>query len=268
MPRITDRNEIRSLLETDRAWSVYALGDLSPGLFEQCEWFRAAEQAALALLFRGFGTPVLFTLGEARAIGLILEEIGGEQEMYLSIRPEVLPLLKGRYAVEDESPMWRMILDETVYRPAPCEEAVRLSANDLTAVRQLYADGEPSGEAPDFFAPSMLAEGIFFGSYEGGALTAAAGTHLIAPAEGVAAIGNVYTRRDRRGQGLAARVTAAVTTELLRMGLRTIALNVSQHNAPALRVYERLGFARYCPFYEGRATRAKGFTSPSRNKDE
>jgi ribosomal protein S18 acetylase RimI-like enzyme len=255
MPSITDRDEIRSLLETDREWSVYALGDLSPGFFEQSEWFRAPDHSALALLFRGFGTPVLFTLGEARAIDLILEEIGGEREMYLSIRPDILPLLKARYAVGDASPMWRMILDETVYRPARCEEAVQLTASDLTALRQLYADGEPSGEAPDFFSPSMLAEGIFFGIYEGEALTAAAGTHIVSPSEGVAAIGNVYTRRDRRGQGLAARVTTAVTTELLLMGLRTIALNVSQHNAPALRVYERVGFTRYCPFYEGRAIR-------------
>jgi predicted GNAT family acetyltransferase len=71
----------------------------------------------------------------------------------------------------------------------------------------------------------------------------------------VGAIGNVYTRRDRRGRGLASFVTGAVTAELLRLGLRTVALNVNQRNAAAIRVYEQLGFTRYCAFYEGVAVR-------------
>jgi predicted GNAT family acetyltransferase len=65
----------------------------------------------------------------------------------------------------------------------------------------------------------------------------------------------VYTRRDRRGRGLASRLTSAVTAELLSVGIRLIALNVSQHNSTAIRVYERLGFQRYCPFIEGLASR-------------
>ncbi|MBF8284938.1 MAG: N-acetyltransferase protein, partial [Anaerolineales bacterium] len=59
---------------------------------------------------------------------------------------------------------------------------------------------------------------------------------------------------DRRGRGLAARVTSAVTAALLEMRLRTVALNVNQHNAPAVRVYERLGYERYCAFHEGVAS--------------
>ncbi len=68
-------------------------------------------------------------------------------------------------------------------------------------------------------------------------------------------MGNVYTRRDRRGRGLAARVTSAVTAHLLRHDppLSTVALNVNQHNAAALRVYAGLGYERYCGFHEGLA---------------
>ena len=69
-----------------------------------------------------------------------------------------------------------------------------------------------------------------------------AGTHLVVPQEGIAAVGNIYTRRDRRGRGLAGRVTAAVVAELLRRGVPTVALNVAQTNATARRVYERVGF--------------------------
>jgi len=115
----------------------------------------------------------------------------------------------------------------------------------------LYADGESSGESPDFFFPSMVADGVFHGIYEGTALVAAAGTHLVAREEGAAAIGNVYTRHDRRGRGLGRLVTSAVLGELA--GVETIGLNVRADNDTALHLYESLGFARHCPFYEALA---------------
>ncbi len=54
---------------------------------------------------------------------------------------------------------------------------------------------------------------------------------------------------------MAARTTSAVVEELLAMQMRTIALNVSRHNPAAIHVYERLGFTRYCEYYEGLARR-------------
>jgi ribosomal protein S18 acetylase RimI-like enzyme len=178
--------------------------------------------------------------------------------MYLSIRPEILPLVKANWRVEDETPMWRMLLEDASALPA-AGSAFRLDARHLAAVQQLYSDGqrvegEPE-ESPDFFFPYMLDHGVFFGVAEGEELVAAAGTHLVAAQEGVAAIGNVYTRRDRRGRGLAQTAVSAVVRELLSLGIPTIALNVKQSNAAAIRVYERLGFRRYCPFYEGVARR-------------
>ena len=260
MPRLSDPAAIRALLETDRAWAAYALADLAPGFFEHCEWrgSRAAEPAII-LLYRAFEIPVLVTVGAAPAVASLLEEIRAEPEMYLSVRPDILPLIKARYEVLAEAPMWRMVLDPTVFgTPAatsatPAGAAVPLTLADLPALQQLYADGQATGEAPDFFSPDMLADGVFYGVREGEALVAAAGTHLYTVAESVGTVGNVYTRRDRRGRGLAVQVTRCVTAELLKLGLRTVVLNVAQPNTAAIRVYERLGFRRYAGFYEGRA---------------
>ena len=253
MPRVSDASLIRALLETDRAWAAYALADLAPGFFEHCEWHACGEPApALILLYRAFETPVLVTVGAAPAIAGLLDEVRDEPEIYLSIRPEILPLIKARYDVLAEAPMWRMVLDPSAFNAPGANEAVRLTIADLPALQQLYADGDATGEAPDFFYPEMVVQGVFFGVREGEALVAAAGTHLCTLAESVGAEGNVYTRRDRRGRGLAGQVTQGVTAELLRLGLQTIVLNVAQRNAAAIRVYERLGFRRYTPFYEGR----------------
>ena len=39
MPRTTDESRIRALLQGDRAWALYAIGDLTPGHREHCTWF-------------------------------------------------------------------------------------------------------------------------------------------------------------------------------------------------------------------------------------
>jgi ribosomal protein S18 acetylase RimI-like enzyme len=256
MAPLRDRAAIRSLLSTDRPWSVYALGDLAPGFFEQCDWFASHTQPpALALIFRGFTVPVLFTLGPAAVVASLLDEIALEPSVYLHVRPEIVPVLQTRYLIPHPKPMWRMVLELPKFRAAPIAGGNRLRAADLPALNQLYADGKAAGEVPEFFFASMLAQGVFFGIREKNELIAVAGTHLVAPPEGVAAVGNIYTRRDRRGRGLAARVTSAVVSELLGMNIDVVALNVNQQNVSAIRVYERLGFAMYAEFIEGVASR-------------
>ena len=80
------------------------------------------------------------------------------------------------------------------------------------------------------------------------ALTAVAGTHLVSREEAAAALGNIYTRRDRRNRGLGRMVTSAVLHEL--RDVETIGLNVRADNAAALAVYASLGFVPHRPFYE------------------
>lgn len=258
MALVTDRSAIRARLSADRAWSVYALGDLAPGLFAHTTWHATADDKSLLLLFRAFETPVLFTIGPAAGVERLLAEVRAEPKLYLSIRPDILPLIHARYDISRVTLMWRMVLDPARFAPRP-SGAVRLTLLDYSALARLHADGAAAGEAPDFFAPYMVEQGVFYGIYEGAELVATAGTHVVAPAEGVAAVGNVYTRRDRRGRGLATQTTGAVTAELLtRMppgGL--IALNVMQANTAAVTVYERLGFNQYCGFYEGLAERVQ-----------
>jgi ribosomal protein S18 acetylase RimI-like enzyme len=252
MPRTADLSAVRSLLNTDREWSAYALGDLTPEATPHCSWHVApGDVPALALVYRGFRPPVLFALGPAPQLRPILEEVATEAELFLHVRPEVVTELSAWFEVVSEEPMDRMVLRPGSLRPAECAAAVRLGAGDAGAVQRLYSDGQDTGESPGFFDVSMLRDGVFFGVREGGDLAAVAGTHLVVPAEGMAAIGNVYTRRDRRGRGLGAATTTAVAVELERRQLRTIVLNVAQAHAAARHVYERLGFVRYVEYREG-----------------
>ena len=256
MPAISDSSAIRRILSTDPVWSAYALGDLAPGLFEACVWRAAPREPALTLVYRGFVPPVLFAMGEPEAVDSLLAETTPEPSLFLHVRPEMLPILERRYRDCRSWKMWRMVFradaaSSFILHPSSFPTVVRLHHSDLAALESLYSDGDPNGEAPGFFLRSMLENGVYYGVREADALIAAAGTHLVIPEEGVAAIGNVYTRRDRRGRGLAALTTGAVAAELLRKGLSTIVLNVNPENAPAVRAYQRLGFRRHCDYVEG-----------------
>ena len=58
-------------------------------------------------------------------------------------------------------------------------------------------------------------------------LVAVAGTHLVSPTYGVAAVGNVFTHPGHRRQGYASAATSAVVTELLDRGIQDVILNGS-----------------------------------------
>lgn len=254
MPSLTDRHDIRAILETDIPWAVYALADLAPGFFEHAHWFCAAnDEPALVLFFAGFAMPVLITVGKKEALRQILDEVIAElnpAELYAVVKPEVVPLLVDAYEVREERKMQRMILDPERYPPMSMNGIVQLGMADQEALHRLYADGESRGEAPDWFLPQMLEQETYYGIREGSELIAVAGTHVTALSEGVSGLGNIYTRRDRRGRGLGTRVTAAVVHKLLSMGLKTIVLNVRENNTAALRVYARIGFRNYCEYIE------------------
>jgi ribosomal protein S18 acetylase RimI-like enzyme len=243
MPPIADKNEIRNLLRREPAWAVYALGDLSPRMFDKCRWYTPD----LTLILRDYGTTILFATGPG-GIREALAEVTGT--VHLQVRADALEEIARVATVTAERRMWRMVWNHGSL-PAIDPQVSRLAAGDVPALERLYADGESSGDSPDFFYPSMVSDGVFFGVYEDQALAAVAGTHLVSREEGAAAIGNVYTRRDRRGRGFGRAVTAAVLREL--SDIETVGLNVRADNDAAIRVYESLGFVRHCEFHEALA---------------
>jgi ribosomal protein S18 acetylase RimI-like enzyme len=247
---------IQPILSRDRAWALYALGDLSPRHFPQTTWY--INNQNLVLIYRGADPPILFAMGEPEALRIILADVR-EPALSLSVCENVLPILLEFYKVSSLVPMRRMLAHiEPVVEPLPNLPMRRLSSGDEPAVRALFQDGALAGEAPDFFLPWMLSEGVFFGLWNQGQLIAVAGTHLVSAEEQVAAVGNIYTRRDQRGRGYGTAVTIAVTHALRNMGMTTIGLNVKRENAAALRAYQKAGYRFFCDFLEGIITRTDG----------
>jgi len=184
---------------------------------------------------------------------LAVAEAMHEPEIHMHQRHEHMPVLLKYYEPQSKHNMWRMVLRD--FKPVR-GDAVRLGMNRLADIRALYA-GSDGGSA---FAPYQLATGYFFGVERDGRLVSIAGVHLASQKYRVGPVGNVFTLPAYRSRGYAARCTSAVAAALLADGTDTIVLNVDETNGVAIRVYERLGFEKYCEFVEGIARR-KQFVS-------
>ena len=244
-----DKPHILAYLETDRLYAAYAIGDLEPALFAHCEWFGAEQDGrlrTLALYYKGLGFPIVFLMGDGDGLQAIFEDALHIEQAYFTCRQEHLGAMQGFCNWEPIS-MWRMVLRTDRFRPVD-GDCVSLTLDHAEQLTALYAHGEYNA-----FTPKQVLGGAFHGVFENGRLVAAAGTHFISPIYGVAAVGNIFTHPDFRERGCATAATSGVVTELLSRGMRDVVLNVNQKNETAIRIYERLGFERYCPFFEGDA---------------
>jgi ribosomal protein S18 acetylase RimI-like enzyme len=250
--RLTDKASVLAILQTDRLYAAYAIGDLGDNLFSLCDWIAADEghgPSALAMMFNGFHPPALFVMGEADGVQAILSSLTQTAAVQMTYCPEHAAAVARYYRCGEARHMWRMAVDGSTFVPAagPVE---RLSSEDLMPLNELYAWGGHS-----FFSGYQLDEGVYFGVRQDGKLLAAAGTHVVTPEYGIAAVGNVYTHPDQRNRGYATACTGAVVAELLRLGCSSVVLNVWQENAPAVRAYEKLGFRAHCSYLEAPAAR-------------
>jgi len=244
--RLTNKSEIRRRLNADREWSLYALADLDDGMFEHCDWSACGD--SLALVFRALTIRPIFVLGDAASTRRLLSALP-ELTGYLNLKPHQLEGADGIYGYRERHEMRRMFVENFYPRAGTTEP---LTAEDRDQIERLYATGDGGGIA---FAPFQLDTGFFRAVRHKGELVAVAGVHVVSRNESVAAVGNIYTHPEYRGQGMAQLVTSAVVIGLKDAGIQTIGLNVEHTNIAAIRAYERLGFRTHFTYYEGVADR-------------
>ncbi|MBN1967290.1 MAG: GNAT family N-acetyltransferase [Anaerolineae bacterium] len=252
--RLTERDPIRAFLNQDRRMTAYAIGDLDDAFWPQSIFYGARRDGRLEsvlLVYGGFDPPVLTAFGAAEGVHAIFEQQTLPEEIYFLCPPEIESALRTWYDTPNCHREWRMVLDTRVFQPVQAREVARIGPEHADALTDLYRQAAEPGEAIVAFDPWQIAHGAFFGVWDRADLIAAAGTHVWSPGEGVAAIGNVFTRPDCRGRGHATRCTTAVAREALLAGIDTVILNVRQDNNPAVHVYRKLGFRVCGSFLEG-----------------
>ena len=241
-----DRDLLHQFLNRDRLFAAYALADMDDSEFARTRWgiaFEDGAPVAVVMEYRGISPQPLFVMGEPPGVSAVLRDVIRPRIAYLAAKPHVVPAVRERYRVEEAAPMVRMAVERATFIPV-VGDAVRLDQGDTQHLNRLYELGFNA-----YLPREAVAAGIYYGVRRGTRLIAAAGTHVISPMYGIAAVGNVFTNREYRGQGLAKVVTSAVTSALLQQ-VETVVLNVRADNPPALAAYRALGYREHTHFDE------------------
>lgn len=247
--RLTDKEQIKAFLGTDREYGAFALGDLDPEFFPHCTWYGAETEGdirSLALVFRALDPPALFVMGDPTGLALMLGSLVRERNVYVTCRQEHKPVVEAYYSLGKSERMIRMVLRPNRFRPIRRHMPERLTPASFGELQELY-DADKGYAA--WFQPYQLAQGFFYGMRERGRLVSVAGTHLVSLAVGVAAVGNVFTLPAYRGRGYASACVSRLTEALLAHDLLVV-LNVSETNDRAACIYRRLGYKDSCTFLE------------------
>lgn len=241
-----DRQLLHGFLERDRIFAAYAIADTDDAEFDRTRFGVAldgGEPVAVVMEYRGASPQPVFVMGDPDGIGAIMRDVIRPRIAYLGAKTEAFRGVRLHYRADAPAPMVRMVVERDDFRPV-VGDAVRLDQGDTGHLNRLYQLGL-NAHLPD----QAVASGIYYGIRRGTRLIAAAGTHVISAQWRIAAVGNVYTHREYRGQGLAKVVTSAVTASLLEQ-CDTVVLNVRADNPPALAVYRALGYREHTEFEE------------------
>jgi ribosomal protein S18 acetylase RimI-like enzyme len=254
--RLHDRPRIEAFLRRDPFLHGYELGDLDDRLWPDTAWYgllEGQEILALALLYTGLSEPTLLALASdgIALLARLLREAAPllPASLYCHLMPSLEKSLEGRYTMTPQVEHYKMALrDAGRLDEALSAETAALSPEDRAEVEAFYAQSYPG----NWFVPALLETGCYVGIREAGKLLCVAGVHVYSARSRVAALGNIATRPEARGRGLAQAATAALCRRLLRT-VDHICLNVRADNQAAIACYRKLGFEAVASYAEHRA---------------
>jgi RimJ/RimL family protein N-acetyltransferase len=255
---VTDAAQVRGLIEPQRLFTAYALGQLGPELLPlvDCWQARALDGVgtAVAVFSRGGLGNSLLALGEPEPLAGILALHPGPRRNYVTCETRHLDAMRTRFRLTSERTMLRMaVVRDRYIAPAPPSlgvEVRRMHADDARYVNRLYnTEGTPT-----YYSGAQIEAGCYFGVLVDLRLVAVAGTHVVSPEEGIAVVGNVFTHPHWRNHGYA-RLATGYTTAWLLDRCRDVVLTVDPENVPAVRAYERLGYTPACRMIEAAVSR-------------
>lgn len=242
--RLHDKEEIRAFFSKNIPLHLYEIGDLDEFFWPYTAWHALKDAdglKAVVLLYTETSFPVLVALAEESALTRellksLIPSLPGSYYAHLS--PGLEDVFQGSRKLVSHGRHYKMALTRAALLDAVDVSHVDpLTSDDLADLENLYEQSYPG----NWFVPRMLKTNQYFGVRGTEGLTSVAGIHVYSPTYKVAALGNITTHPDFRGQGLGKAVTARLCLSLLET-VEQIGLNVQVDNKGAIRCYRKLGF--------------------------
>jgi ribosomal protein S18 acetylase RimI-like enzyme len=249
---VSDKNEIYNFLSRNKEVNIYSIGDLDDFFWPHTKWFvykNNGEIKAIALLYTATENNTLLSFYDTNKVetGKLLSEIKPKlpQKIYTHLSPGLLHTIFGEKSIiQDNGPHKKMALRKTP--PAVNDSNIRfLKESDEAAIKKLYEVAYPA----NWFDKRMLLTGKYVGYFQKEQLIGIAGIHVYSEKYKVAALGNITTHPNFRGQRIGYKLTAALCNDLRRT-VDTIGLNVKATNEIAIHCYEKVGFEIIAEFNE------------------
>lgn len=249
--RVTDKDEIYTLLQKDRYLFAYHIGDLDDFFFHDCTWFgwyKNNQLKELILLYSGLSVPALLVFGFDDLPELLSSILGVlPYQFFCHYQRGLEKYFLSKYEMDYHGTHIKMKYtgfpeDFQTTKTYPC---IQLTDEQNEKILAFYEKANPN----TYFESFMLATGKYYGILENQIIKSIAGVHVYSKGFSISVLGNVATDPSFRGLGYA---TLCVSTLLhsLQKDTKYIGLNVKADNVAAIRLYEKLGFISHTEYEE------------------
>ncbi|HVO36990.1 MAG TPA: GNAT family N-acetyltransferase [Candidatus Acidoferrum sp.] len=232
----------RTFLKQDPITNILVLGDLYQPLFSVSDIYCAMEKhraVGVCSIYRAFSTPsIVFGASEPEVKRALLETaLKKVSDKFVSLcTPTDINLLT-QYStllhLHHEQQMTANFPKQVKHEDV---EVTKVQKNELEELNSFYT--QHNAEA---WTPIQFETGPYYCVKQEGEIVSAAGVHIVTPQ--IAQLGNIITDEAYRNKGFATQCTYSLATDLASKG-RIISLFVRADNAPAIRMYEKLGFSK------------------------
>ena len=232
----------RRFLAQDPVANVLPLGDLYSPLLQVSDVYSAIKSSqvvGVCTIYRAFSTPSI-VFGTAtpevkRALAeKALSEISNE---FISLcQPNDIDLFKEHSTILHDHREQQMIADPPKKIECSDINVKKVTENELESLNKFYID-----QHAEAWTPIQFGAGPYYCIRQEDKIVSAAGVHLVTPE--IAQLGNIVTDETHRNRGFATACTSALAADLASKE-RIISLFVRTDNAPAIRIYEKLGFRK------------------------
>jgi len=238
-----NKEEILDFLMAAPALQVYSIGDLDDFFWPKTIWYSLKEKGeikSIILLYFGMTTPTLLAIYDKDfdSNKKLLQSIKTflPSKFYAHLGPNLIDVLGDNSIIESYGPHYKMalrrmppIIDDNCIR--------RLNTNDIKIIEDFYA----VAYSGNWFDKRMLETNKYFGYFSDNNLVGIAGIHVYSEEYKVAALGNIATLAEFRGQQIGQMLTSFLCTDLLK-SVKHIGLNVKSNNIAAIKCYQKVGF--------------------------